>query len=310
MVQIVELDEELLQKVPHVIELLYEIYGAKTIGLFAVLVNGDLGFVGRDGANCVFIHKEGYNNFTLDMNENLGALRKGEYEIFFGDDLYFVDGKKREHHVDLYALSEPDQDEYDGCVSYKQYNPDNDTLCEMRFQHMYREIDGRPIIYSFHTRTIDCLYIDEEYTKKPRPKKGILPKRAKYYTKIELDDDMVGYKWAVIKDYGLSEFLEKGPYELQIERCIVRYTKTQFIGSDGNYHDIWPLGEQLKPADIENLITSYDFNTSIPIELLEIYNGRDELVNVINEIVEQMKPISKEAKKENYEKFALLTLKS
>ena len=53
MVQIVEITEELLPKVPHVIELLYELYGAKTIGLFAVLVDDKLGFIGRDGANCV-----------------------------------------------------------------------------------------------------------------------------------------------------------------------------------------------------------------------------------------------------------------
>jgi hypothetical protein len=38
MVQIIEITEDLLPKVPHVIELLYELYGAKTIGIFAVLV--------------------------------------------------------------------------------------------------------------------------------------------------------------------------------------------------------------------------------------------------------------------------------
>ena len=41
MVQIVEITGDLLPKVPHVIELLYELYGAKTIGLFAVLMKID-----------------------------------------------------------------------------------------------------------------------------------------------------------------------------------------------------------------------------------------------------------------------------
>ena len=63
MVQIVEITEDLLPKVPHVIELLYELYGAKTIGLFAVLVDGKLGFIGRDGVDCVYIHENGYNRF-------------------------------------------------------------------------------------------------------------------------------------------------------------------------------------------------------------------------------------------------------
>ena len=71
MVQIVEITEDLLPKVPHVIELLYELYGAKTIGLFAVLVDGKLGFIGRDGVDCVYIHENGYNRFTYYPSEKI-----------------------------------------------------------------------------------------------------------------------------------------------------------------------------------------------------------------------------------------------
>ena len=310
MVQIVDMDEETLQQVPHVIELLYEIFGAKTIGLFAVLVDNKLGFVGRDGGNCVYIHKDGYNHFTLKENEEIGAIRKGKLEMYFGDDVYFVDENKIEQHLELCSFSEPDADDYDGCVSYMQYNPKNDTCCEIRYQHMYREINGRPIIYSFHTKKIDCLYINEDYTKKGKPKKGILPKRAKYYTKVEFDDREIGYKITGIREYGLMEFLEKGPYELQMESNAVRYAKTQLIDLDGNYRDFWPLGEQLKTDEIMALIKSYGFNVEVPEELIEIYNGRDDLINSILEIVERMKEISKELKeKEESEKFAILTLR-
>lgn len=311
MVQITNLDTETLQKIPNVIELLYEIFGAKTVALFAVVVNDELGFIGRDGGNCVYIHKDGYNNFTLDQNEDLGALRKDGLEIFFGDDIYFVDENKIEQHVDLYSLSEPDQDDYDGFVSYKQYNPANDTLCEMRFQHMYREIDGKPIIYGYHTEKIDCLYIDKEYTKKPRPTKGVLPKRAKYYTKVEFDDDMIGYKMSVIREHGLINFLEKGPYVLEKDRKLVRYAKTQLIDFDGNYRDFWPLGEQLKTEELLEMIKSYGFRTELPWQLIEIYNGRDNLVNTIQEIVKQMKEVSKKAKaNEETDKVAILTFKN
>lgn len=311
MVQIVECTEDILKSVPNVIELLYEIYGAKTIGLFAVVVDNELGFIGRDGANCVYIHKNGYNNFTLNENEELAAVKKGEYNIYFGSDVYFEDAKKIEHTVNLYSLDELDQDEYNGCVSYKQYNPESDTLCEIRYQHMYRELDGKPIIYSYHTSKIDSLYIDENYIKMPTPKKGLLPKRCKYYSRLEFEDDMVGYKWAMIKDYGLENFLNGNFYNLQKERNVIRYIKTLLIDADGNYRDFWPLGEQLTRDDINTLIASYGFNTSVPNEILNIYNGYDELINNLFEIVLQMKVISKEAKeKENYEKFALLTLKN
>lgn len=311
MVQIVSITEEMLQNIPHVIELLYEIYGAKTIGLFAVVVDDELGFVGRDGGNCVFIHKDGYNHFTIKENEEIGAIRKGKLEIYFGDDVYFVDENKLEQHLELYSLSEPDQDDYDGCVSYTQYNPKNDTCCEIRYQHMYREMNERPIIYSYHTEKIDCLYINEEYTKKPRPKKGILPKRAKYYTKVEFDDRELGYRITGIREYGLIDFLEKGPYELQMESNVIRYAKTQLIDGDGNYRDFWPLGEQLKTEEIIELISSYGFNTKLPEELIEIYNGRDDLVNTILRIVEEMKVVSKELNEtEESSKLAILSLRT
>ena len=311
MVQIVEITEELLPKVPHVIELLYELYGAKTIGLFAVLVDDKLGFIGRDGANCVYIHKDGYNRFTLNEKEELGAIGIDGFDVFFGDDVYFVSKDNIEQHIHLVRLSEPDQDEYDGCVSYKQYNPENDTLCEIRYQHMYREIDGRPTIYGYHTRKIDCLYIDEKYTKKGSPVKGILPKRSKYYTKVEFDDDMVGYKLTGIREYGLIEFLEKGPYELQMGRNLIRYARTRYIDSEGNYHDLWPLGEQLKTEEIEQMIKNYGFNIEPAWELIEIYNGKSEIVDIIRSIVDEMKPISK-VMRENQDtnKCALLTLKN
>ena len=55
------------------------------------------------------------------------------------------------------------------------------------------------------------------------------------------------------REYGLFEFLEKGPYELKMERNLIRYARTKYIGSDGNYHDFWPLGEQLKVEEINEI---------------------------------------------------------
>ena len=311
MVQIIEITEDLLPKVPHVIELLYELYGAKTIGIFAVLVDGKLGFVGRDGANCVYIHDEGYNRFTLNEQEELGALDIDEYDVFFGDEVFFVSKDGNEHYIELVQLSEVDQDDYDGYVSYKQYNPDNDTLCEIRYQHMYRQFEDRPNISGYHTKKIDCLYIDEQYAKKGSPNRGILPGRSKYYTKVEFDIDMIGYKLTGITEYGLLEFLSKGPYELQMENNLLRYARTAYIGRDGNYHDFWPLGEQLKVEELNELIKGYGFNLEPSSKIIEIYNGRNEFVDIIKSIVTEMKSISKVMKDNKATtKCALLTLKN
>lgn len=310
MVQIVACNEEILKQVPHVFQLLYELYGEKTIGLFAIMVDGQLGFIGRYGAECVYIHKDGYTCFTLNQNEEIGALKKDGLEVYFGDSVYFVDSNKIEHYIDLVPSAEMDDQGYDGYVTYKQYNPNNDTLCEIRYQHMYREMDGKPIIYGYHTKKMDCVYIDEEFSTKSRPSIGFLPKRAKYYSKVEFDDDMVGSKWVAIKEYGLMNFLLNGTYQLQIEKTAIRYVKTKYLGLDGNSHDFWPFGEQIKEEDMAAFVQSYGFQTEVPLQMIEIYNGRDSSVNELQQIASQMKMAIQEAKESpSTDKCALLTLK-
>ena len=59
------------------------------------------------------------------------------------------------------------------------------------------------------------------------------------------------------------------------------------------------------------IIKSYGFNTELPWEIIEIYNGRSEFVDLIKSIVEEMKPISKVMKEtQDTTKCALLTLKN
>ena len=289
-----------------------ELYGAKTIGLFAVLVKGELGFIGRDGVNCVYIHKDGYNRFTLNEKEEVGAIGFGDFDAFFGDAVYFVShDKKVEYYLSLVPLPEPDIDGYDGCVTFKQYNPENDTFCDIRYQHMYRERDGRPVIYGFHTQKIDSVYIDEQFTKKGSPMKGLLPNRSKYYTRVEFDDTMVGYKLTGIREYGLLEFLEKGPYGLQMESNVVRYARTKYIDRDGNFHDLWPFGEQLKKEELETLISDYGFRVEPAWDYIEITNGQNSIVNTIHSLAREMKIVSGEARRDSdTKKCALLTLKN
>ena len=313
MVQIVEITEDILKKSPNVINLLFELYGPSTIGLYAVLVDKELGFVGQNGAECVYIHKNGYNKFTLNAEKDLGALEIDGYDVLFGENLYFVNKEGIESFVELEKLDELDPDEYDGSVTYRQYNPETDTLCEIKYQHMYREMDNRPTIYGYHTRKINYLFIDEEYKKKPQPGKGLLPKRAKYYSKVEFDDSMIGHKLVEIRENGLIETLFSDG-DRTSERNIVRYLRTVFIDGNGVYRDMWPLGEQLKTEELKELISSYGFSTELPWQLIEIYNGKDRLVNTVEDIVKAMKEVSKEIHEcqdiEKVTKYAVLRLRN
>lgn len=208
-------------------------------------------------------------------------------------ELYFTDEKDKEYRVQMLPLVQPDTDGYDGCISYKQYDPESDTLCEINYQQMYREVDGKAPIYSFRTREIDGVYIDEEYTKSKGYIKGLpLPRRAKYYTKAAYEPGEIGHDLINIKDYGLVNFLSMANnIAVEREHRAVRYVKSSYTRMDGSYGDLWPFAHQMKREEIDEIIRSYGFTTEIPSLFIDVYNGYDYTVNAIQEITAEMKKL-------------------
>lgn len=290
--EIIRCTEDVLVNLPNVVGLLYEIYGEKEIIVFATLdKEKKLGFVGRANGDCVYINNRGeYTLFALNQDEELDKVRVDGY-VAYMDNLYFTDAKDKEYRLQMLPLDPPDLDGYDGYISFKQYNPDTDVLCEINYQQMYREVNGKAPIYGFRTQEIDGVYIDEKYNQSKGYLRGLpLPKRAKYYTKAAYNDGEMGYDWIKIKDYGLAEFLANRNITTGRDRE-VRYVKSSYVRLDGSYGDFWPLASQMKREDIDEVIKSYGFLSEVPSVLLEIYNGSNYTVNQIQDIVSEMKKL-------------------
>lgn len=277
---------DIIQKIPNVMGRLYKLFGEETIVLYAVLIDKELGFVGRSGNRCALVQSDGYTLFELE-NENLLKIIKDNYEIYV-DENYFVSKDGMEHSLDFFETEE-DLDEYNGRIFYKQYNPANDTLCVIAYQQMYNDRGGRPLIYRSHTEVIDGVYIDEKVTEFGRPISGFVPNTSKYFNKIELEEDMLGYKIAASKEFGLIKCLEKGALSLYEETKIIRYIEVSYIDRKGNYIEFWPLGKQVDSQTIIKLIEDYGFNSSIPNLFINVYNDWDETINLIKNITEKMK---------------------
>ena len=97
--------------------------------------------------------------------------------------------------------------------SNQQYNPNSKDRATITFQHMYSQ--GR-MVSPFHTKKpFQVIFqsnvkITKKGEFKSSSKKQFIAKTFSIY------DDKLGYDIATIKDYGLSEFMEKGSYALQL----------------------------------------------------------------------------------------------
>lgn len=306
--KIINCDEEVLSNLSNIMELVYSVFGDNDLAVFATLEGKNLGFIVRNGEKCMFINHEGkYTMFSVDENEELYAVGKKDYSVVFDSALCFV-GNSKESSLVINELSQPDEDDYTGVVRFLQYDRETDTMCEINYQQMYREHNGRAPIYSFHTKLIDRAYIDEQYSKrKERP--GLLPRRARYFSKTAFEEGEIGYDISAIKDYGLVEFLSKGSYNLIREREVVKYTKAFARGFDGSLRDPWPFGRQYTEGDVKEIIGQYGFATEIPDDFLRIYNGEDQTVEMVKELVRLMKELKPELEKEeNHNKLMILRM--
>ena len=306
--KIIDCDDHVIEQLPNIMNLVYEIFGEKDIAIFAVLDGNDLGFIARVGEDCLFINNKGdYTLFKLNENEDLLAITTEQFVVYYGDVLCFVVGDK-EYSVSINRNDELDEDGYDGLVEFRQYDKSKDIMCIINYQHMYRMRDGKVPIYGFHTKRLSQVYIDEEYSKKKLKSCGFLPKTSKYYGSFSFNEGEIGYDIIAIKDYGLVSFLKRGAYDLIRESTIKSFSRCYTIDFSGNYRDIWPFGRIYTEDEIKEQIESYGFLSEIPTQMLEVYNDQSKDVELIKQLVLLMKEIKPLlSKPENSRKKLLLT---
>ncbi len=313
MAKIIRCEDDVVEKIPNIMGHVYEYFQDKPLIVYAVLDDDNkLSFIVKDFNNCIYV-KAGYKDyditpFRLRDDGTVEMIRVGDNSIFFKceedalkaseankrdyvNDVYMVDDKGIEQAIGIRKLAYPDTDEYDGFVYYVQYNRNNDTMCDIRFQQMYREVDGKVPIYGFHTKKIDVLSIDEKYSKYGNDKFGLLGPNSKYYSRYEFDRSELGYTLTSIKDYGLIETISKGAYALQKQDRVIKYVKSFYVRKDGSYVDLWPFASSKSPEQLDELIKSFGFYPRIPDVLLQAYNGDLGVCNEVRDLAKQIKDL-------------------
>ena len=272
----------------------YQVYG-DVVGTFYLLEKDGKESILHNKDNIFMIIDEldgkvSYTMFAVDDNFELSDLGYPEFEFHLLDKEYvFLDretGKSYSIALNERADGE-DVDGYNGYVRFTQFNSDTRERATITFQHMFSQ--GR-MVSPFHTKKpFQVIFqsnvkITKKGEFKSSSKKQFIAKTFSIY------DDKLGYDIATIKDYGLSEFLEKGSYALQSnERNITRYYKILYVTDSLYAATGFPFTRQYTLEDMIAMLKERGFGYEIPQQYMDIYNGRDELLNEVKQLIEEIK---------------------
>lgn len=298
-IDIQEISELEIPKYSQVFACVYDLFKDYTGVFFKILLNGKEKILQRK-ENLFVI-------YTID-NPNLTS-----YEMFGVDEEYKVDFAGFENFT-MHTISGDrvikengsnnldtlifikrsdggDADGYDGSVGYIQYNQEKDVRLMLLYQQMYNS-NGK--VYSYHVAKNPFQIIIERGLV-AKQKGSILPVRTTQYIRCDFDyrDHNTLYNLAVLKDYGLQEFLEKGAFALHKENVISRYQKIITKNSQGMAITGFPFCSQYHYEDFFEMFNEYGFKSSVPEHLLAIHNDEYSELNDYQSIANFMKEIEK-----------------
>ncbi len=288
MLKVIRCNQGVLEHLPSIYELIHEIYGEKNILLYAVVDDKDyLSFLVVDGITCLYINNNGYKVFQIDKDCNLLRYSTKDYDVYLNGDMCFVGKDKKEYRLSFLPLDEPDE-EYTGEVLFNQYNPENDTFCQLAYHQMYYEYDGKAPIYSYHTKEPYGVYIEQHNSEDHDRSFGLIHPAIQNYNMYTFERGTIGYNNVLIRDHGLVNFLLNNSYQLERADKVKKYVKSAFM-FNGQFHEAWPFCRFHDTSEVDSIIQQYGFLKEVPQELLNIYNDQDGMLKDIKDILEQLK---------------------
>ena len=272
----------------------YQVYGDVEGVFYLVDADGEEVILHNSENVFMLIHdkdnKVRYTMFGVDENFELSDLGypKFEYHVMDGEKVFLDRETGKSFSIALTERSDgEDVDGYNGYVRFTQFNPESKERATITFQHM---INNRGMVSPFHIRKpFQIMFqsnvrINRKGELKCKGKKSYIAKNFNIY------DDELGYNLATIKDYGLDEFFNQGSYSLQKnERSITRYYKILYVTDNLYAVTGFPFTRQYSLEDMIEMLKERGFCYEIPQEYLDVYNGNDELLNSIKELIEEIK---------------------
>ena len=293
MYKLKELRDEDVERHADCIKCAYQVYG-DVVGVFYLLEKDGKEYILHNQDNVFMVISEenngvSYTMFAVDENFELSDLGYKDFELHIMDGEYVFQNRETGISTSLILRERDDGEDidgYNGFVRYTQYNPGEKTRATVTFQHMHY---GEGKISPYHIkRPFQFIFYDVKQKRNGQIKINF--KDQFIGRQFDYDKEKILYDIVAIKDYGLSEFLDKGSYALQKEeRYVNRYYKILYVNDNHYAKTGFPFTRQYTLEDMKAKLSECGFSYEIPQEYIDIYNGRDEVITDIRGLIDEIK---------------------
>lgn len=296
-IEIYDLDELEIPKYYPVFSCIFNLFGSYEGFYFKLKIGNEIKLLQRlDDLFVIYTMEDvnlvGYEMFTVDEDYKVNSAGFDDFEV------HTVDGDRVIQERDSYNIESlvftkfkngVDMDGFDGVVSYVQYNQEHDVRLMLIYQQMY---NTKNKVYSYHIDKKPFQILIEKGIGK-KQKGSLLPVLSQRYVRCDYDyrNHNILYSLAVIKDYGLQEFMEKGAFALHKDDVISRYQLIKSNLPNGYIVTGFPFCKQYHYENFFELFKKYGFKSEVPKHLLEIHNDEYDDLNKFQAIATYMKEI-------------------
>lgn len=288
-ISVVKPNQEIVDKLSDVMDIVYDVYGVQLLNSYAVMDDGELGFVFLGEEMNIYVNrrKEGlaFFAFLLDEEGKITYYGVDDYRIMFSQNsMDVVDKNNKQYSLYMTGLSEGLESEttFSSYLNFWQYNPDNDTACDIQYAQKIKHTGKRET--NVYVDEVENVFIDPRYSVKGGINKGLVSNGKKYYSRVTCETIDIG--------------------DMSTEESS-KYLPIKYISPSNRYYTLGMLSSKYDYSDIAKVIESYGMVSSIPRKLLDIYCEADFDFRKVQWIVRE---VLEERKKETDEKGMVFKL--
>ncbi len=310
-IKLENMNEEEINGYQPIFQCIYDLFGEFVGVFYKIYIDGKEHLLQRADDlfalyTCEYTEEQpivGYQMFTVDEEYKIQTAGFDDFEMRMTDGHRCIQYRDS-HNVHLLELVKRgnglDVDGYDGYAMFVQYNQEQDVRLTMTYQQMN---NYRGEVYGYHVNK-DPFQIIIERGLHANTRHKWIPIRKDKYIRTDINNGEIAYGSNAIREYGLIEFLKKGPYELHRENTIFRYYKIMFQIPSGEVVTTYPLGAGYKIEAFSDIFEKYGFSKTISDDLLKICNGTHEELLMYEDVAK----VVGEFEKDNTKDVAKLVL--
>lgn len=288
-ISVIKPNENVINKLQEVMDIVYQVYGVELVNAYAVMDDGELGFVFYGNEINMYVNRRqsglAFFAFQLDDEGKMKYYGVDDYRIFFnGNIMDVLDKENKQMSLYVTGLSEGlgERVAFNSYLNFWQYNPKNDVACDIQYAQKLK-LDGKKET-SVYVDEVENVFIDPRYSVKGGISKGIVSNGKKYFSRVTCEE-------FDIADFSTEESS--------------KYLPIRYISQSNKYFTMGTLSSKYDYSEIAKLIETYGVLSSIPSKLLDIYRETDIDFRKVQWIIRE---VDAEMKKENNEKGMVFKL--